>query len=110
MPKKKSKQLKEICVTIGLKIRHRRLKIGMTRKIFAFELELSSASISNIEKGKQSVSAEKLWHVALVLGCPPGDLLPAVPEEYQLFEEQLKEIDNEKTRKWGQELIKHSQA
>jgi len=110
MPKKKSKQLKEICDNIGTKIKSRRLAIGMTRKSFAHEIEFSQASVSNIENGKQSVTAEKLWHIALILGCSPGDLLPPIPEEYKNFEKQLEEIEDEKTRKWGQELIKQSQA
>lgn len=105
MPKKKSKQLKEICDSIGMKILNRRLTIGMTRKGFAQKLKFSQASVSNIEKGKQSLTAEKLWHVALVLGCSPGDLLPPIPEEYKHFKKQLEEIEDAKTREWGQELL-----
>lgn len=81
----------------------------MTMKGFAHKLDFSQASVSNIEKGKQSLTAEKLWHVALVLGCTPGDLLPPIPEEYKHFEKQLEEIEDEQTRKWGQELIQRSQ-
>lgn len=110
MPKKKSKQLKEICDSIGIKIHNRRLAIGMTRKVFAHKLEFSQASVSNIEKGKQSLTAEKLWQVALILACTPADLMPPIPEEYKNFEKQLEEIEDEKTRKWGQELIQRSQA
>lgn len=105
MPKKKSKQLEEICVSIGSKIHCRRSTIGMTRKEFAQKLEFSPASVSNIEKGKQSLTAEKLWQVALVLGCAPGSLLPEIPEEYKNFEKQLANIEDSKTREWGHKLL-----
>jgi transcriptional regulator with XRE-family HTH domain len=108
MAQKKVRQMQEIRCNIGMKIRSRRLTIGMTRKAFAEELDLSQASVSNIENGKQSLTAEKLWHVSLVLGCPTHDLLPPVPVEYQNFEEELHGIDDKKTREWGHELVKRS--
>lgn len=105
MPKKKSEQLKEICVTIGEEIRKRRSTIGMTRKEFGSKLDFSQASVSNIEKGKQSLTAGKLWQVALVLGCSPSEILPPIPEEYKMFEKELAKMDK-KTRQWGYELLK----
>lgn len=109
MNEEKEKQLKVIRGKIGKKIRTRRMSIGMTRKAFAEELELSQASISNIENGKQSLTAEKLWCVALVLRCTPADLLPPVPEEYRGFEKQLQAIEDQEAKMWGAVFAKDYQ-
>lgn len=98
--------MQEIRSKIGNKIRTRRMSIRMTRKAFGEALEFSQASISNIENGKQSLTAEKLWHVALVLRCPPSDLIPPMPVEYQDFEKQLRAIEDQETKGWAQELVK----
>lgn len=105
---KMKRQLEEIRSNIAANIRTRRTSMRMTRKDFAKDLKLSLSSISQIENGKQSLSAEKLWHVALVLGCAPEELIPPVPDEYCHYEKQLEEIRDKKTLGWAQELIKRS--
>lgn len=90
---------------IGRKIRVRRIQLDITRKDFAERVQLSQASISNIENGKQSLSAERLWEIAVVLGCSPSDLLPPVPDGCKQFEDEARKLEDEEARRWAQDII-----
>lgn len=100
-----SKNSHEIRRMIGRKIRLRRIRLDITRKDFAERISLSQASVSNIENGKQSLGAERLWEVAVVLGCSPSDLLPPIPDGCKQFEDEARKLEDEEARRWAEDII-----
>ncbi len=103
--KKKEPTLEKIRIKIGTKIRMRRKQLDMDPKVFGKKIKVSRGTVSNIENAKQSVSSERLWQIAVALGCTPNDLMPPVPEEYKDFEKNLKKIEDDEAKKWAQNVI-----
>lgn len=97
--------VEKIRKTIGAKVRNRRQGLGIERKEFAEQLKLSQASISNIENGRQSIPAERLWLIAAMLGCSPNDLLPPIPQGYRGFDKKVQDMDDENAKRWLKDLV-----
>lgn len=55
--------------TIGLKIKERRLTVGITQEQIANELEVNPSHISNIECGRSNPSLSALIKIANILEC-----------------------------------------
>ena len=60
---------------IGKRIRRYRLSKNITQEELAFQIDTSSAYISNVECGKKKVSLNKLCLIADVLGVTINDLI-----------------------------------
>lgn len=93
--------LAQIRKEIGNNIRSRRLQLRMEMKELGSKIGLSQSSITNIEKGRQSITAERLWQITLVLRCSPQDLLPPIPQEFKDYEENMAKLKNEKLKKFA---------
>ena len=79
----------------GRNIKDLREKAGLTQDQLAKKLDLTRASVSNVEVGKQSVLAHRIPDFARALDVQIADLFPAIPvqEENQLdLADQLKEV------------------
>ena len=62
---------------LGERIRSARTQAGLKQEVFANYLNLSRASIVNIEKGRQHPPIHLLWVIAKVLDIEVNELLPA---------------------------------
>lgn len=103
-------KLREMRKGIGKKIRLQRKKRDMDTKILARKIGLSQGSVSNIEKGRQSVTAERLWQIALALGCTPNDLLPPVPDNFKDYEENLRKLETSDAEEFAKSVILSSDS
>lgn len=65
-----------VTAQIGRIIVSRRAAVGMLQGDLAQKMGMSQAHLSNIEKGKRSLTVEVLAAFAGVLGCEMADLLP----------------------------------
>lgn len=65
-----------VTAQIGRIIVSRRAAMGMLQGELAQKMGMSQAHLSNIEKGKRSLTVEVLAAFAGVLGCEMADLLP----------------------------------
>lgn len=101
-----------IYVTIGRNLRLHRQKLGLSQIDLANRCEMTKASISQIESGKQRIAIENLYRVASVLKCSVYDLLPpdlttdvdidtaqrfdgtAISRTINRIDEQIQEINN----------------
>lgn len=99
------KELKAVQKKIGVKIRQQRKKRDMETKMLASEIGLSQGSISNIENGKQSITAERLWQIAVALGCDANDLLPPVPNRFAEFEANIMQMEKEEAKEFAKNVI-----
>ena len=66
---------RELYERIGLAIRRRRDKIGMTQATLAELTGLSRTSVTNIERGGQALLVHQLLELAKALGVSPTSLL-----------------------------------
>ena len=62
---------------ISGKIDEYRDKTDITQEELAAKIGLSRASIVNMEQGRQNVSLERLFDIAVVLKCNVTDLIPS---------------------------------
>ena len=69
----------EIYEALGRAIRAKREERRMTQVELADLVELSRASVTNIELGRQSVLVDQLCRFANALGVQPADLLRFAP-------------------------------
>lgn len=60
---------------LGLAIKRRRLKRGLTQEQLAEAADLHWTYISGIERGIRNVSILNLWHIARALGLRVRDLV-----------------------------------
>jgi transcriptional regulator with XRE-family HTH domain len=65
----------EIAKVVGTRIAVRREAIGLSQEDLADRAGLHRTTISPLELGKRSLRVTTLFHLAGVLGVPPGQLL-----------------------------------
>lgn len=65
-----------VTAQIGRNIMSRRTALGLLQGELAEKMGMSQAHLSNIEKGKRSLTVEVMAAFAGVLGCEMADLLP----------------------------------
>lgn len=63
--------------TVGVKVRRRRLEIGMSQERLAALLGVTFQQVQKYEKGVNRIAAGRLWDIAQALEIPIGDLYPA---------------------------------
>jgi transcriptional regulator with XRE-family HTH domain len=74
---------------IATLITNRRREIGLTQADLARAIGVSRPSITNIENGRQSLSVEQLYEIALVLNTQVLALLPELPKPTTEVEEYM---------------------
>ena len=62
---------------LGLAVRRKREKLGLSQEEFAFEVELDRTYVSGIERGVRNPTVATLLRLTKVLGLTPGALLRA---------------------------------
>ncbi|MGM0857301.1 MAG: helix-turn-helix domain-containing protein [Pseudomonadota bacterium] len=62
---------------LGKKIRKIRKEKGFTQDAVALASRIDRSYMGRIERGEVSITVEKLYEIAEVLGCEPASLLPA---------------------------------
>lgn len=94
---------------IGEFIQRRRKDRGITAEDLGRAVHLSKASVSNIERGKQALTVEVFWAIAVFLKCHPSQLMPRIPDERILAEGELRNIqsrtDDENAKQWVEDLF-----
>ncbi|HXT35016.1 MAG TPA: helix-turn-helix transcriptional regulator [Chloroflexota bacterium] len=66
----------EVYGHIGREIRAARHRRGMTQAELGACVELTRASLNNIEAGRQRLTIQMLYDIASILGVDPCSLLP----------------------------------
>jgi transcriptional regulator with XRE-family HTH domain len=92
-------RFEHINTEFGTALKKRRNALGFSQKDFAEKVNLSRASIANIERGEQGVTLETLYSFCAPLKCSPFDLLPKF---------QYSELDSlsRQSRMWVEEIMK----
>lgn len=66
----------ELYKELGRLVRQHRERLGMTQDALAQSIELSRASVANIETGRQKIPLHQLYRLARALKVEAGTLLP----------------------------------
>ena len=86
---------KTFYIELGERIKTARTTIGLKQEAFADYLNLSRASIVNIEKGRQHPPIHTLWDISKILGVDVIELLPKFSPKGTLSPEWRKRITKE---------------
>lgn len=73
-----AEKLDEFYADLGIRIREARLKRNIGQDEFASQLELSRASVVNIEKGRQRPMIHTLLEISRLLKTPLQNLIPGI--------------------------------
>jgi transcriptional regulator with XRE-family HTH domain len=90
------KEINSFYTLIGDSIKSARIKSGVKQEYLAHLLNLSRASVVNIEKARQRPSIHLLWEVSKILKIEITSLLPSDKEKLESvhdFEKQISVID-----------------
>ncbi|CAM3940152.1 helix-turn-helix transcriptional regulator [Vreelandella rituensis] len=69
--------MEELATALGRNIRQKRKEKGFSQDAFALATGIDRSYIGRIERGEVNITVEKLYEIAVVLGCDPASLLPA---------------------------------
>jgi DNA-binding XRE family transcriptional regulator len=66
----------QLYIDLGIKIKKAREKAGFKQGVFSQMINLSRASVVNIEKGRQRPPLHLVFEIAKITGCDIFDILP----------------------------------
>lgn len=69
-----------LCKFVGERLKRKRSRVPMTQLELANKVNLSRASIANIEAGQQNAPLNVLYEICLVLKLEPADLFPTLEQ------------------------------
>lgn len=74
---------------MGELIKTERVKRGMSQEIIAEQLDLTRASVINLEKGRHKPSVYQLLMIAEILNTDYGNLIPVKKEKPQVAKKDI---------------------
>ncbi|RJO61204.1 XRE family transcriptional regulator [candidate division WS5 bacterium] len=89
------KELKKI---IGSRIQRVRRHLGRTADWVARGIGVSRGAITQVENGRNNISATLLWKIATVLECDIKEFFPNVPDAKTLDQADIEKIGKENER------------
>ena len=98
----------EIRAEIGTRIAARRHELRLSAKAVAERLRVTRVAITQIETGRNNVTAVTLWKLATLLECKVGDFFPAVPDGHALTKADARKIrqeGGERAAEWARLLF-----
>jgi transcriptional regulator with XRE-family HTH domain len=84
-------------------------KLRLSAANIAEKLGVSREAITQIETGRNNITAVSIWKLATLFNCDLADFFPKVPEGYGLSRVDLHAISQEggdKAVKWAETLFK----
>ena len=66
----------QLSLALGKRIREKRKGHGVSQDTLGLSCGLDRSYLGRIERGEVNVSIEKLYRIALTLGCQPAEFLP----------------------------------
>lgn len=77
---------------ISTKIQDIRKARGLLVKTVADKLSISRSALTQIETGRNNVSAVILWKLSCLFGCSVNDFFPNTPEGFNLTKTEIQKI------------------
>lgn len=114
MPKKKDKIKDEksdaeieLKKCIGKKISEMRNKLGYSALTVSEHLGISRVAVTQIETGRNNISAVALWKLATLFNCEISDFFPDVPDGYALTKVDVRKVaqENKDAAVWAEKIF-----
>lgn len=83
---------------IGKRIKRARGRHGQSAQTIAEKVGISRSSLTQIETGRNNISAVLLWKIAGILHCEIKEFFPEVPDSTSLVKNDLEIIAKEDTK------------
>lgn len=99
---------KEIRVAIGSRIAELRRKRKLTARQVGEKLKISREAVTQIENGRNNITALALWKLATLFHCDIKDFFPDVPDGYGLTKidtDKIAQEGGQKAAHWAKELF-----
>jgi transcriptional regulator with XRE-family HTH domain len=93
-------------IEVGQRIREERDKCGLTQEALASLVSLTRTSITNIEKGRQTLLLHTFIDIASALQVAPEKLLPETDVSFEKDLRQLLKGQPRKTQEWIKTTMK----
>ncbi|QFI36795.1 helix-turn-helix transcriptional regulator [Moritella marina ATCC 15381] len=68
--------MKDLAISVGLKIKAKRKEMGVSQDKLALLADIDRSYVGRIERGEVNITLEKLYEIADVLECDAKYLLP----------------------------------
>lgn len=68
--------MNDLAIQFGKKLRAARKAQGISQDDLATQADIDRSYIGRIERGEGNVTLEKVYQLAMVLGCSARDLIP----------------------------------
>jgi transcriptional regulator with XRE-family HTH domain len=96
---------------VGRRVRKAREERGLTQEALASLISLSRTSVTNIEKGRQTIALHKFVEIADALRVDPSSLLPQrAGSRYVDLEPELPHSLSSEERSWIKTVVTSAQA
>lgn len=98
----------EIRQEIGNRIAELRRKRKLSARLVGEKLRLSREAITQVETGRNNITALALWKLATLFQCDIEDFFPAVPDGYGLTKldtDKIAQEGGQKAARWAGELF-----
>lgn len=114
MPKKKATLLNEqsdaeeaVKKCVGKKISEIRNRLNFSALTVSEHLGISRVAVTQIETGRNNISAVSLWKLATLFGCEVSDFFPDVPDGYALTKVDIHKVaqEDEKAALWAEKIF-----
>lgn len=99
---------KEIRQEIGSRIAELRRKRKLPARLVGEKLGISREAVTQIETGRNNITALSLWKLATLFHCDVQDFFPDVPDGYSLTKvdtDKLQQEGGQKAVRWAGELF-----
>ncbi len=70
------REMKNLAVEFGLKLRQKRKKLGISQDKLALVADIDRSYVGRVERGEVNITLEKAYQLASILECDVKDLLP----------------------------------
>lgn len=99
---------REIRAAIGSRIAELRRKRKLTARVVGEKLRISREAVTQIENGRNNITALALWKLATLFRCDIKDFFPDVPDGYGLTRidtDKIAQEGGQKAARWAEELF-----
>lgn len=114
MPKKKatlkdekSDAETEVKKCVGKKISEMRNKLGYSALTVSEHLGVTRVAVTQMETGRNNISAVALWKLATLFNCEISDFFPDIPDGYALTKLDIRKVaqEDEDAAKWAEKIF-----
>ena len=97
----------ELKKCVGKKISEMRNSLGYSALTVSEHLGVTRVAVTQIETGRNNISAVALWKLATLFNCEISDFFPDIPDGFALTKVDVRKVaqENEDAATWAQKIF-----